>query len=312
MRTDRAFTLLTRENPVHEEDLPAADALDAAVLKGRILLEPRLTRLPRTRRAGRISAAGAAAAVVAAVVAVLIVGSPAGGPVVEDAAAAMKKAAAVTAESAQRSGTTVLRITHDGELWGGRTIRWHGRDLSITNDEPDRQGRPGSETLVVDGFLYDIDPEDGAWENVGPVQSIDPDSGTTPYETLSAIREDVGGPTLERITSGMSDLTTRELADGSTVYTGSVEAGLFARETGFKEGQSIRVLPFGYVAHDEAADPSALLAAAVTVGADGVVRKIAVSWGTWLYTVAYSELGSTSAIKAPANARSLLGERGLD
>jgi hypothetical protein len=90
-----------------------------------------------------------------------------------------------------------------------------------------------------------------------------------------------------------------------------VAAGLIARETGFKEGDVLRVLPFGYVAHDEAANPEALLDVAVTVGPEGVVREIAVSWGSWIYRVAYSELGATGEIEAPANTRSLLRERGL-
>ena len=106
-----------------------------------------------------------------------------------------------------------------------------------------------------------------------------------------------------------------ELADGSTVYSGAVTAGLIARETGFKEGQAIRVLPFGYVAHDEAADPASPLDVAVTVGADGIVREIAVSWGSsgsaWEYMVTYSVLGATPAPVAPANARPLrAGARG--
>ena len=75
------------------------------------------------------------------------------------------------------------------------------------------------------------------------------------------------------------------------------------------------MLPFGYVANDEAADPAARLEAAVTVGADGIVREIAVKWGTsasaWTYRVTYSKLGATPAPVAPANARSLLRERGL-
>jgi hypothetical protein len=70
------------------------------------------------------------------------------------------------------------------------------------------------------------------------------------------------------------------------------------------------VLPFGYVAHDEAADPAAPLDAAVTVGSDGIVREINVTWGAspsvWTYTVAYSNLGATLAPVAPANARPLL------
>jgi hypothetical protein len=311
MRTDRALALLSRENPVDAEALPAPDWAQVTALRERILLEPRPRPTP-ANRARRVSAAGLAAVVVAAVVAILIVGSPRGGRGIEDAAAAVQNAATVTAEAARRSGTVVVRITDDGELWAGQTIRWHGRDLSLTTDSADREGRVGSQELVVDGILYGIDPEDGAWVNQGGVENIDPDSGTTPYERLAAIREDVGGETLERITSGMTGLTTQELRDGSVVYSGSVAAGLVARETGFKEGESIRVLPFGYVAHDEAENPEALLGAAVTVGADGVVREIAVSWGTWIYRVAYSELGTTPAPKAPANARSILRERGLD
>jgi hypothetical protein len=157
--------------------------------------------------------------------------------------------------------------------------------------------------------MYGIDPDDGGWVVLGSPDSIDPDSGTTPDEYLAAVREDVGGATLRRITDGMTGLTTRQLDDGSTVYSGTVAAGLIARETGFKEGESIRVLPFGYVAHDEAANPEAPLQAAVTVGAHGVVREIAVTWGSgasqWSFRVTYSGLGTTPAPTAPANAEPL-------
>jgi hypothetical protein len=125
---------------------------------------------------------------------------------------------------------------------------------------------------VVDGLVHAV--EGGRWLEMGSPKNIDPDSGTTPGEYLSAARDDVGGTTLRRITNGMTGLTTRTLGDGSTVYSGAVPAGLIARETGFKEGQPIRVFPFGYVAHDEAANPAALLDTSVTVGADGVVREI--------------------------------------
>jgi hypothetical protein len=80
---------------------------------------------------------------------------------------------------------------------------------------------------------------------------------------------------------------------------------------GFKEGHAIRVLPFGYVVHDEAADPAALLQAEITLDPDGIVRELAVSWGTWRYTVAYSGLGATPAPRVPANARDLKAERRL-
>jgi hypothetical protein len=257
----------------------------------------------------------------AAAVALLVtLGSPNGGPRVESAVAAVKKAATVTAASADLSGTAAVRITHDGEVWAAKTIRWHGRDLSLSTDEPEQRacarrfgaarcGEVGSKLLLVDGTMYGVDERDGGWVVLGSPENIDPDSGTTPDEYLAAVREDVGGATLRRITAGMTGLATSRLDDGSTVYSGSVAAGVIARETGFKEGRSIRVLPFGYVAHDEAANPDALLDAAVTVGADGIVREIRMTWGTWMYSVAYSGLGTTPAPVAPENARDLLRER---
>jgi hypothetical protein len=222
---------------------------------------------------------------------------------VENAAAAFEKAATITAASAERSGTAVVRMTHDGELWSARTIRWNGSDLATSRDAPWRNSKAEPEWLVVDGMMYGIDPAEGGWFELGSPNSIDPGSGTTPAEYLAAVREDIGGATLRRFTNGMKGLTTKRLGDGSTVYSGTVAAGLVARETGFKEGRAIRVLPFGYVAHDEAANAQAPLDVAVTVGPEGVLRTIEVSWGTWTYTVSYSGLGSTPAPRAPKNAK---------
>jgi hypothetical protein len=255
------------------------------------------------------SAVGMAVGAAAIAVALLTVASPRGGPGVEDATAAVKKAAAVTAASAELSGTAVVRITHDGKFWAGTTIRWNGDDLVILRDAPNAPGRPGrvgGELRVVRGTMYASAPE-GGWDVLGSPSSIDPDSGTTPAEYLAAVREDVGGPTLRRITEAMTGLTKRRLDDGSTVYSGTVASGVIARETGFKEGQAIRVLPFGFVAHDEAAHAASPLDTAVTVGPDGVVREVAVTWGpstsAWSYTVSYRDLGATAGPVAPANVR---------
>jgi hypothetical protein len=215
----------------------------------------------------------------------------------------------VTAASAERSGTAVVRIDHDGRLWAGSTIRWNGGDLGVRQDGRDRRGKAGSESLLVNGTIYGVDPESGGWLELGSPRNIDPGSGTTPGDVLAAIRDDVGGTTLQRIIGGMSAATTSHRAGGSTVYSGKVPAGLIATGSGFKAGQALRVFPFGYVAHDEAADPAALLDTAVTVGTGGVVKQIAVTWGTWSYTVSYAGLGTTAAIVAPKNARSLLKER---
>jgi hypothetical protein len=310
MSTERALALLERENPVDENDLPAPDDARARLLRDRILAES----APRGRSGRRAlrpwPAAGAAVAVASVVGALVLVGAPGSGSDIENAAAAVSSAAEATAASADRSGTVVVRITHDGEVWSGTTIRWNGDDVAITgfptsSDVPQRRPKAGDELRVVDGILYGTDPELGGWIEFGSPASIDPDSGTTPAEYLAAVREDVEGVTLRRLGDDMTGLTTTRLNDGSTVYAGTVPAGQIARESGVKDGQPIRVFPFGSVAHDEAAHPAALLDTAITVGEDGLIRELAVSWGTWTYTVAYSDLGTTAAVLAPTNAKSL-------
>jgi hypothetical protein len=304
MTASESFRALQKANPRTRAGFAQSVEATAEAVRTRLVTTVPTVTQPR-RRLRRASVAGASLAVVTAVAALAIVASPGGGPGVESATAAVRNAAAVTAASAERSGTAVVRITHDGELWAGTTIRWHGADLSLSRGFPQRHAKAGAELLVVDGMMYGFDPADGGWVELGSPASIDPDSGTTPDEYLAATREDVGGATLHRITEGMTGLTTTRHDDGSTVYSGAVEAGLIARETGFKGGQAIRVLPFGYVAHDAAADPSSRLDTAVTVGADGIVRRIAVTWPGWTYTVSYSNLGATPAPAAPANARPL-------
>jgi hypothetical protein len=318
MNTTDSFQALRRANPRARDGFArsaesAAEALHARVVAAADGMDagpgvPARRPVPRRRLVG-VSAVGVSLAATAVMAAVLTLGSPGVGPGVANAATAVRNAAAVTAAAAEESGTAVVRITHNGELWAGSTIRWNERDVAVSRDAPQRRGKAGDELLVVDGVLYGLDPEDGGWVEFGSPASIDPDSGTTPDEYLAAVREDVGGTTLRRMVGGMTGLTTDQLGDGTTVYSGSVAAGLVARESGFKEGQALRVFPFGLVAHDQAADPDASLDATVTVGPDGAIREIAVRWGSdrsaWTYTVAYSRLGHTPAPVAPENARSL-------
>jgi hypothetical protein len=314
MSTHDSLHALRRANP--RTKVGFADAVEAASgpLRVRIAAED-VPPVGETSRAAtravprRRLAAGALLAAAAATAAVLAVGWPGDDGGVESAVAAVKRAATATAASADRSGTAVLRITHDGELWAGTTIRWNDDDIAVARDRAQEGRKVGDLFRVVDGTFYGIDPLEGGWVEQGSPANIDPDSGTTPDEYLAAVREDVEGVTLRRLGVSMTGLTTTNLDDGSTVYAGTVPAGQIARESGFKEGQHIRVLPFGYVAHDEAADPAAPLDAAITVGADGLIRELSVSWGTWVYTVAYSDLGATAAPVAPKNAKSLLKMR---
>jgi hypothetical protein len=285
MNTNDTLEALRGANPRAKAGFTESVAAAGEAVRARLGgVEP--TSAPRSR----LPIAGVALAAVLAVAVFVTVGTPGG----ESASAAIERAATMTAASADRSGTAVIRITHDGAPWAGTTIRWNGDDL-----ERENEGRGAMR--VVDGMLYGI--EDGRWAELGSIDSIDPDSGTTSQETLAAVREDVGGATLRRVTRGMTGLTTSAANGGATVYRGHVAAGRIARESGFKEGQAIRVFPFGYVAHDGAADPDALLDTSVTVGPDGIVREIAVRWGTWTYTVTYSGLGTTKPIAVPPNAK---------
>jgi hypothetical protein len=303
MTTSESFQALRRANPRTREGFAesvesAARAVRAELTADAPAAQPRARRVPSARILGLSAAAGLAAVIVAVA---LTVASPGGGPGVEDASAAVRTAAAVTAGAAERSGTAAVRMTRDGEPWVAATIRWYGDDISVAQDSPRRAGH---RMLVVGGILYGFE-EGFGWVAFGDPASIDPDSGTTPAEVLAAVRQDVGGATLRRILEGMSGLTTREPGDGTTVYSGKVASRLVATETGVKDGESLRVLPFGYVANGEASDPNARLDVAVTVGENDVVHELAVAWGAWMYTVTYSGLGATAAPQAPENARTL-------
>jgi hypothetical protein len=316
MSTSESIHALRRANPRARAGFPSSVEAIAGTVRAQVASvegpAPRPVRRSARRRVVGVSAVGASLAAVAAVVAALTVGSTSGGPAgVESAEAAVRKAARVSAASAERSGTALVRMTHGGKKWVETTIRWNGGNLLVSHGEG-RRGRAGSQMLLVDGLLYGVEPDRG-WVIMGTPANIDPDSGTTPGEYLAAVRLDVGGATLRRITGGMTGLTTSRVG-GDTIYSGTVKAGLIARETGFKDGKEIRVLPFGFVANDEAADPAARVDAALKVGPDGLVREVEVSWGTgasaWTYSVAYTQLGSTASPVAPANARPLRDRSG--
>ena len=270
-------------------------------------------RLPRTWRLRPLIGVPAAAAVIAIVVAaVLALGSPNGSPTVSPAAA-IDQAVTLSAEAAEHSGTVSVEVTQDGNPWGARTVRWNGSDISVTNEDPGRGGR--ADLIVVAGTLYGPDPEtEDGWFELGSPANVDPESGTTPDEYLATVRADAGGDTFRRITEAMTDLTTNPGDDGSVVYSGTVPAGVLAPEIGTKEGTPIRVLPYGYVAHDDASNADTPLDVRITVGVDEAIQEIHATWGgasSWSYRLSFSDLGSTPAPTVPDNVRSLCAERGV-
>lgn len=210
MTTSESFDALRRANPRAKAGFAQSVEATRDLVRERIAVVPtdvgefaappgcRAARAHPRRRLVGVSAAGVSLATAVAVALVLTLGST-GGPGVEEAAAAVEKAGLVTAASADRSGTATVRITHAGELWASKTVRWNGEDVQIGGDTTP------SPLLVVGGTMYARDPGDGQWVSLGDPDSIDPDSGTTPAEYLAAVREDVGGTTFRRITAGMAD-----------------------------------------------------------------------------------------------------------
>jgi hypothetical protein len=287
MNQTQSLEALQRANPRHRPDFVEW----AAEL--RPVADPTGSR----RRRWPVIGIPAAATLIAAVVTLVAVGSPVG-PLAVPPAEAMQQAVNASAQAAEDSGTVEVEITQDGELWAAKTVRWNGSDLFVSG------GRKG-DLLVVDGVMYGPDPEVvGGWIELGPPESVDPDSGTTPDEFLMMVEEDTSGATFQRITAEMTDLATSQTEDGSTVYLGQVPAGALARETGMKEGEMLRVLPYGYVAHDAAADPASLIDVSITVGADGTIGEILATWGggsPWSYRLSFSDLGTTAPLERPSS-----------
>jgi hypothetical protein len=312
-----SLTALRRANPRHKPefiDLADAVATRAASHAPFVANAPQQPAGPRLRHRLHVRVL----AVAALVMAVTTLGALAFGsrfePSTVPPAAAMQEAVAVSAGAADASGTVSVAMTKDGVAWAGKTVRWNGADLSVTDDVSSRPGK--GELRVVDGMMYAPDPETpGGWMELGSPDSIDPGSGTTPDEYLAAAREDAGGATLRRITEAMTGLTATRSDQGSTIYTGRVAAGVLARETGFKEGAVIRVLPYGFVAHDDAADPASLIPITITVGPGDTIAEIAAEWGgasAWTYRLSFRDLGSTPSPSVPDNVKPLLKCRALD
>ena len=146
MKSDATLALLTRENPVHEDDLPGPESVAACALKQRILLDDatfiaRGRNRRRHRSALRFAVAGLAAAAVAfGVLSVL----PDSGP------SAVARAAAVLNPADGTILHTVVVTTStnpDGSSSTGRTESW--RQQSPPYDE--RSVTEGRETAMADG-----------------------------------------------------------------------------------------------------------------------------------------------------------------
>ena len=296
MSTSESFEALRRSNP--RSTAGFAQSVDA--VRTQIAVTEAAPRQPTPRRRVglvRLAAVGVALTVAVGVAAVTV-RSPGGGPGVEDAAAVVRKAATVTAAAAERSGTAVVRITHDGEPWAGIDDSLERRrPLGVTSDfaaigaaGPGRElsARRRDALRRRRGSLghprrspANIDP--GQWDDSGRVSSprFARTSAARRLRRIRRPRERLHDDH-EALETGRRSIAARSLRE------------LVARETGFKDGEAIRVLPVRLRRPRRGRESaSALLDAALTVGADGVVREIARELGErGLHRDSYTRLGS--------------------
>jgi hypothetical protein len=248
-------------------------------------------RTPTRRRSRRFALGGALVAAAAAALALIMTLSPAGGGGVQSAQAAVEQAGAATAAAARHSGTVEVRMAHNGRPWSAETVHWNQGNASVVGSGVGSPGR----LLFVDGVLFT--KVAGSWAAVdkGGV------SGYMRQRYIAPALNGIAGNTFRHIVGGIQDLQIRHGQDGTTVFSGRESARLLTSDP--RTGERIRVLPFGFVAHGEAADPNALLRIAVTVGSDHLIQRIAVAWGAgasaWSYTVTYANLGNTLPISGP-------------
>jgi hypothetical protein len=112
----QSLQALRNANPRRRDGFEESLAAAAAAVEKRIA-SAALPAPHRRRRVVPVSV-GAAVAVAAAAAVFLTLGSSGRGPGVVDASATLAKAVGVSAASAEESGIAVVRVTHDGELWG--------------------------------------------------------------------------------------------------------------------------------------------------------------------------------------------------
>ena len=249
-------------------------------------------RLPRRRLIRRligVSMAGAALTVAAMLGGVFLSGGS-----TDSAYAAAKKAVAVTSANAVNSGTIVTRLSRDGATVATETTSWNGSDISLKNVFD-----TASELRLVGQDSYEL-RSDGRWTH------YDASALGLPAflkEMLASARVDVAGTTVRNIIDATSGLEQTENADGSTTYSGTANAdasiGVVIDTT---TGSVLALVTRAIRPIANAKDRSTVVSVQLTVGSDGLISSLRVSFqsdGSWAQTSDYSELGSTAAITAP-------------
>jgi hypothetical protein len=283
-----------RSQPGFNESIEKYDELRTQIASTAYAAPRASSPIVRKRRLIGVSVVGALLSVAAGLAVVMLTGGA-----TESAYAAANKAVTATAASAIDSGTIVTQLSRGGDTVSTETTHWNGSDISMKTV----LGNTASELRLVDRDSYGL-RSDGRWTH------FDAESTRLPAflkEMLASARVDVAGTTVHNIIDATGGLEQTENADGSTAYSGTANAdasiGSAIVAIDPTDGSVLGLVTRAIRTIANAKGRSTVVSVQLTVGSDGLIRSLRVSFESggesWLQTSDYSQLGSTPPIEAP-------------
>jgi hypothetical protein len=217
-----------------------------------------------------------------------------------DASAAARRALAATA--AAPSGTMTTTVLHGGVTQTVDAARWNGRDIAFSPGVG-----PIPQLLLIGGGMY-VQTSAGAWLHYASAS----DAAPKPLGGMVQLaRDNITGSTPQQILALATHVQKTAQPDGTTTYTGTIPnssldpalvSGNDAITNMILGAQKRTTLMFG----DGAGGPQNDLQLQMSVGGDGLVRRVSVNFQqgpaagrTYTWSVTYSRLGTTPPITAP-------------
>lgn len=205
--------------------------------------------------------------------------------------------------------TTVL---HAGVTNTVEAARWNGHDIAFSPGIG-----PIPQLLLIGGGMY-VQASDGTWLHYAKASDVPP----KPLGVLAQLAQDeIEGTTPQQILGLATGVQKAPQTDGTTVYTGTIPNSSLdpATLTGndaitsmilSAQKRTYGMFGAGRNQGDHRGDHQSDLQLRMSVGSDGLVEQVSVSFqrqdtgsssvdGTYTWSVAYSQLGSTPPITAP-------------
>jgi hypothetical protein len=208
--------------------------------------------------------------------------------------------------------TTVL---HAGVTKTVDAASWNGSDLAFSPGIG-----PIQQLLLIGGGMY-VQTSDGTWLHYADASNV----GPKPLGGLEQLAQDnIAATTPQQILALATDVQQTAQPDGTTVYTGTIPSSSLDPAnvpgndaiTSMILGAQKRTAMMSGAGSNQVGVPGASLQndlqLQMSVGADGLVTEVSVTFqqqgtgsaaadGTYTWSVAYSRLGSTPPIAAPAS-----------